>query len=134
MVLACTACGRLSKKEYIRQGDAICRATNAAVDKTPVPAKTDVRATADYLRTTSKLLLAQVDRLSALKAPKVDEPRLADVYQRERDALTQLQTAANQFQLGGETTAQVTANQADSALIEVRQDLQGYGFQDCANQ
>ena len=99
-----------------------------------MPNKNDVRATADYLRNTARLLSAQDDQLQALKAPKQDQPRLSDVFRRQRDALTQLQNAANQYQLGDATTAQDTVKQAESALVEVRQDLQGYGFQDCANQ
>ena len=129
-----TGCGRLNKKDFIKKGDAICRQTNATAAKTPIPSKTDIRATADYLRSNSKLLIAQADRLDALKPPKQDEPRLRDVFNRERDALNLLQTAANQYQLGDPETAQATANNAGSALIVVRQDLQGYGFQDCANQ
>ncbi len=133
--LASTAgCGRPSKKEYIKSADAICRATNAEAAKTPVPDKKDVRGTADYLRTTSRLLQAQTDKLEALEAPKRDEPRLRDVWRRERAALDQLQTAANQYQLSDSVNAQATANNASTALLEVRQDLQGYGFQDCANQ
>lgn len=127
-------CGRLSKKDFVRKGDTICRATNAESIKTPVPDKTNVRATADYLRTQSKLLIAQADRIDALKAPKQDEPRLRDVFQRQRDSLTQLQKAADQYQLGDEATATATANTANQALLVVRQDLQGYGFQDCAQQ
>jgi hypothetical protein len=129
-----TGCGRLSKKDYVHKADAICRATNAQSIKTPVPDKTNVRATADYLRSQSKVLIAQTDRIDALKAPKQDEPRLRDVFRRQRDALTQLQTAADQYQLGDETTATTTANTANQALLEVRQDLQGYGFVDCAQQ
>lgn len=128
------ACDRPSKKEYIKAGDAICRATNAESAKTPVPAKADVRATAEYLRTTSRLLQAQAGRLEALKAPKRDEPRLRDVYRRQRDALQQLQTAADQYQLSDALNAQFTANTASTRLLEVRQDFQGYGFVDCANQ
>ncbi|MDQ1634508.1 MAG: hypothetical protein QOJ32_1317 [Frankiaceae bacterium] len=127
-------CGRLSKKDYVRKADTICRATNVESAKTPVPDKTNVRATADYLRTQSKLLIGQADRLDALKGPKKDEPRLRDVFRRQRDALTQLQKAADQYQLGDETDATITANAANQALLEVRQDLQGYGFQDCATQ
>ena len=129
-----TGCGRLSRKDYVHKGDAICRATNAESMKTPVPDKTNVRATADYLRTQSKLLIAQADRIDALKAPKQDEPRLRDVFRRQRDALTQLQTAADQYQLGDETAANISTNSAKQALVEVRQDLQGYGSVDCAQQ
>jgi hypothetical protein len=102
--------------------------------KTPVPDKTNIRATADYLRMQSKLLIGQADRLDGLKAPKQDEPRLRDVFRRQRDALTQLQKAADQYQLGDQTTATITANSANQALLEVRQDLEGYGFKDCATQ
>jgi hypothetical protein len=133
-LLLVSGCGRLSKKEFIRKGDAICRSTNAEAAKTPVPDKTDIRGTADYLRATSKLLMAQDDRLDALQPPKQDQARLRDVFQRQRAALTTLQDAANKYQLGDQTLAQVTANNASTALVEVRQDLQGYGFQDCANQ
>jgi hypothetical protein len=129
-----TGCGRLSKKDYVKKADAICRTTNAESMKTPVPDKTNIRATADYLRMQSKLLIAQADRLDALKAPEQDEPRLRDVFRRQRDALTQLQKAADQYQLGDQTTATITANAANQALLEVRQDLEGYGFQDCAKQ
>jgi hypothetical protein len=133
-LLLASGCGRLSKKDFIRKGDAICRATNAEAAKTPVPAKTDIRSTADYLRETSRLLMAQDDRLDALKPPKQDQARLRDVFRRQRDGLAQLQTAADQYQLGDQDTAQVTANNANAALVEVRQDLQGYGFQDCSTQ
>lgn len=134
LVLLVSGCGRLSKKEFIRKGDAICRQTNAESAKTPVPDKKDIRATADYLRGTATLLMGQDDRLDALKPPKQDEPRLRDVFSRQRAALAQLQDAANKYQLGDQDVAQVTANNADTALLEVRQDLQGYGFQDCATQ
>lgn len=127
-------CGRLSKKEFIKKADAICQQTNVEADKTPLPSKTDVRATADYLRSSSKLLIAQADQIDKLSPPKQDEARLRDVFNRQRDALAQLQTAANQYQLGDPDTAQTTANNAGSALALVRQDLQAYGFQDCANQ
>jgi hypothetical protein len=127
-------CGRLSKKDYVRKADAICRATNAESAKTPVPDKTNVLATADYRRSQAKLLIAQADRIDALKAPKRDEPRLRDVFRRQRDALTQLQKAADQYQLGDETAANITTNSAKQALVEVRQDLQGYGSVDCAQQ
>lgn len=129
-----TGCGRLSKKDYVRKADGICRATNVEAMKTPVPDKTNVRATADYLRSQSKVLIAQADRIDALKGPEQDEPRLRDVFRRQRDALTQLQRAADQYQLGDETAATTTANTANQALLEVRQDLEGYGFQDCAKQ
>jgi hypothetical protein len=134
LLLLVSGCGRLTKREFIRKGDAICRQTNAASAKTPVPDPKDIRATADYLRTSSKLLMAQDDQLDALKPPKQDEPRLRDVFSRQRAALAQLQDAANQYQLGDQDTAQATANNADTALLEVRQDLQGYGFQDCSTQ
>jgi hypothetical protein len=127
-------CGRLTKKEFIKKADAICRQTNVEADKVPIPSKTDIRATADYLRSNSKLLIGQADRINNLSPPKQDEPRLRDVFNRQRDALTQLQTAANQYQLGDPETAQTTVNNAGSVLIVVRQDLQAYGFQDCANQ
>jgi hypothetical protein len=127
-------CGRLTKKEFIKKADAICRQTNVEADKVPIPSKTDIRATADYLRSNSKLLIGQADRINNLSPPKQDQPRLQDVFNRQRDALTQLQTAADQYQLGDPETAQATVNNAGSALIVVRQDLQGYGFQDCANQ
>jgi hypothetical protein len=129
-----TSCGRLTRKEFVKKADAICRQTNVDADKTPIPSKTDIRATADYLRSNSKLLIAQADRIDKLSPPKQDQARLRDVFNRQRDALTQLQTAADQYQLGDPDTAQATANNAGSALIVVRQDLQGYGFQDCANQ
>jgi hypothetical protein len=132
VLVAATGCGRLSKKDYIKQGDEICRRTNVEADKVPVPNKTDVRGTAEYLRTTSRLLVAQVDQLDRLKAPAKDEPRLHDVYRRFRDALTQQQNAANQYQLFDQDNAQITANNANAALAEIRQDLQGYGFQVCA--
>ncbi|HSP37813.1 MAG TPA: hypothetical protein VLR26_08670 [Frankiaceae bacterium] len=129
-----TGCGRLSKKEYIKKADAICRQSNTVSAKTPVPDKKNVRATADYLRANATLLIAQADSIDRLKAPKQDQPRLHDVFQRQRDALKVLQDAANQFQLGNTDIAQATANNANTALVEVRGDLQGYGFQDCANQ
>ena len=62
-----------------------------------------------------------------------DAPRLHDVLNRQRDALAQLTTAANQFQLGDTDVAQATANNADTALNTVKQDFQGYGLQDCAS-
>jgi hypothetical protein len=134
LVLVTSAgCGRLSKKDYIKKADAICRETNATVAKKPVPKKTDVRATAEYLRENAQLLTDQANRIDALKPPKKDEPRLHDVLNRQRDALAQLTTAANQFQLGDTDVAQATANNADSALTTVKQDLQGYGFKDCAS-
>jgi hypothetical protein len=133
--LASTAgCGSPSKKEYIKSGDAICRATNVEAAKRPVPDKADVRGTADYLRETSRLLKDQVDRLDALDAPERDEPRLRDVWRRQREALDQLKKAADQFQLADPVNAQATANNANTALLEIRQDLQGYGFADCGNQ
>jgi hypothetical protein len=133
-LLVVSGCGRLSKKEYIRKGDAICRATNAESAKLPIPDKNDIRGTSDFLRASSQLLMAQDDKLDALKPPKQDQARLRDVFQRQRDALAKQRDAANQYQLGDQTTAQMTANNANSALLEVRQDLQGYGFQDCASQ
>lgn len=134
LVLVTTAgCGRLSKKEYIRKADAICRQTNLEAAKTPVPDKANVRATADYLRANSKLLIAQADRIDALDPPKQDEARLHDVFNRQRDALSVLQTAANQFQLGDADIAQATANNANTALETVKQDLEGYGLRDCAS-
>lgn len=133
-LLLLAGCGGLSKEEYIQEADTICRATNVEAAKTPVPPKEDVRATADYLRSTSRLLIGQADRLARLDPPDQDEARLKDVFRRQRDALARLQDAANQYQLGDGINAQVTANNANSALLEIRQDLQGYGFKDCATQ
>lgn len=133
MVALLAGCGA-SKEDYIAKADAICRETNAEAAKTPTPDPKDTRATAEFLRTTSKLLIAQADRLDRLDAPEQDEPRLRDVLRRQRDALGQLQVAANQYQLLDANNAQITANNANSALLEVRQDFEGYGFQDCAKQ
>lgn len=133
-LLLLAGCGGPSKKEYIQEADTICRATNVEAARTPVPPKEDVRATADYLRSTAKLLVAQADRLDRLDPPDQDQPRLRDVLRRQRDALARLQDAANQYQLGDGINAQVTANNANSALLEIRQDLEGYGFKDCATQ
>lgn len=132
VLVGVSGCGRLSKKDYVKQADSICRQTNAAVTNRAVPNKTDVRATAEYLRDNANLLTDEANRLDALKAPKQDEPRLHDVFNRQRDALAQLQNAANQFQLGDTDLAQATVNNADTALSTVKEDLQGYGLTDCA--
>lgn len=132
-LVAVAGCGRLSKKDYLGKANAICRSTNAAVAKQPVPAKTDVRATADYLRDNAQLLTTEANQIDALKAPKQDEPRLHDVFNRQRDALSTLTTAANQFQLGDSEVAQATANNANTELDTVKQDLQAYGLTDCAS-
>jgi hypothetical protein len=133
VLVGVAGCGRLSKKDYIKKADAICRQTNAVVAKKPVPKKTDIRGTADYLRDTARLLTDEANQVDALKPPKKDQPRLHDVWNRQRDALAQLTTAANQFQIGDTDVAQATANNANSALGTVNLDLQGYGFQDCGN-
>ena len=132
LLVGLAGCGRLSKKDYIKKADAICRETNAVVAKKPVPKKTDIRATAEYLRDNAQLLTDQANRIDKFKPPKKDQPRLHDVWNRQRDALAQLTTAANQFQIGDTDVAQATANNADTALGTVKEDLQGYGFQDCA--
>ena len=133
VVVGVAGCGRLSKKDYVKKADAICHETNAVVARKPVPKKTDIRATAEYLRDNARLLTDQANRIDALKAPKKDAPRLHDVLNRQRDALALLTTAANQFQLGDTDVAQATANNADTALNTVKQDFQGYGLQDCAS-
>jgi hypothetical protein len=133
VVAAGAGCGRLSKKDYVTKANAICRQTNATVAKQPVPNKADVGATAEYLRDNATLLTTEANQIDALKAPKQDAPRLHDVFNRQRDGLSILQTAANQFALGDSDLSQATANNANTELNTVKQDLQAYGLTDCAS-
>ena len=67
VLVGVAGCGRLSKKDYVKKADAICHETNAVVARKPVPKKTDIRATAEYLRDNARLLTDQANRIDALR-------------------------------------------------------------------
>lgn len=123
--LVLTACGgggaRLSKDEYLKQADKICKGATTETDKIAAPASEN--ALPQYIAEVAKVAKKMLKDLRALDGPKADEKKVSAIYDAYEKALDAIVADPN---------ALMTAK--DSPFTEAGKQAQSYGFKECGSQ
>jgi hypothetical protein len=131
-VAGLTACASAPKKDtYLDRGDAICKQTAAAQAKLKAPPKGNLPATAHYLRASTDLVDAELQKLRKLARPSGDKTRLGDLLSREGDAIATLRRSADAAAAGQQKPASDLFTQGQGELSDVGAGLRDYGFAIC---
>lgn len=139
MVVVAAACGSggggtrasgatLSKQDFIKQGDAICKElSNSGPQEDPK----DAKAMADLLGPLIASAKAARDRFAALKAPSDGKQLQTDMVADIDKQIGEAQKAKDQAANGDKDGAEKTLSAIDTTDIDKR--ASDYGFKDCAS-
>ena len=125
-VVALGACGggggeRLSKADYIKQADAICKAATAATDKVAAPDSEE--GLPEYVGEIAKVADKMLKDLRALNGPAADEKTVDAIYDGYDQALKMITD---------DPSALMTLT--ESPFTEVEKQAQAYGFEECGSE
>ena len=123
--LAAGACGggtdRLSKDEYIKKADEICKAMSTKSDALDAP-----QSEADlgkYVGEVAKIAHTMLSDLRALNGPKSDEATVADVYDTYEKALDKIVKDPSSLM-----------TMTDNPFADAGKKAKAYGFKECGSE
>jgi hypothetical protein len=129
--LGAGACGsdepRLSKAEYVERGSAICSETSQRIEDAALAAFTarGEIPTADQIsdfaaETVAPTVQSEVERLSELRPPEIDQDRIEDLIQAGRDGVDQVRQDPT-----------VILSSADDGFGRYQELSDAYGLENC---
>ena len=128
---ASTGNGRLSKADFIAQGDAICEANVVKEKAVPQPSGSDVKAAASYLPQLLSIVADEDAKLRALKAPAADQATIDAALAELDSALADFRKAETAANAGNAATFQSESRAAQVPANDATTKLHAYGFQHC---
>ncbi len=123
--IALGACGggggdRLSKADYIKEADAICKAASDKTDALTAPETEDDIAA--YFEAAGKLEKDMLKDLRSLKGPSADEGTLAALYDDVEEAIDAILA-----------DPEAAMNLEEDPMAEVGERAEEYGFTECGS-
>ena len=125
------ASGRLSKADFIAQGDAICEANVVKEKAIPQPSRNDLKAVTSYLPRLLSIVTDEDAKLRALKAPAADQATLDAAFTELDTALAAFRKAESAANAGNSAAFQSAAQAAKAPSDDATTRLHAYGFQHC---
>ncbi|HEY3722383.1 MAG TPA: hypothetical protein VGN59_03375 [Acidimicrobiia bacterium] len=134
VVLVAAACGGgggTSKADYVKQANAVCRAAAKQVAALRIPGRADVTAMPKVAAEVVAVQRRALDRLRAIKPPKVDRPEIAKWVALVDQTIDQADLSAA-AQKHGEIQRAIAAN-ANGSTLDRRADeiARAYGLRMC---
>ncbi len=134
VALFAASCGggsdRLSKSDYIKQGDAICARAKSAVAALGAPPSTAAQFVL-YAAKAQPIFARELTDLKKLKAPQADEQKLKEMLAHVQDgvnAVSQAEAAAKANDAAQLSHAAEQIQTADKAASDI---ATAYGFHTC---
>lgn len=131
------ACGggsssRLSKPEYVRRAEAICRRLNKKAGAVPAPDQREPTSQAKAIGEIAKIQRAGVDELRRLAPPEADQATIDKWLGLVDQAIDQLQAVRAALKAGDSVTI-TRANDKGQALSDQADKIaRGYGLDQCS--
>ena len=123
--------GRLTKADFIAQGDAICVANVAKEQALPRPSSSDLRSVASYLTPLIAIVADEDAKLRALKPPAADQVTINAALSELDTALADFRKAESAASAGNSAGFQSEFQTAKGPSDDATAKLHAYGFQHC---
>lgn len=126
---------RLTKEEYIRQGDAICAESATKLEALAPPGEEATDEEIDRFNQQSEALVGEmVARFTALKAPLADKPTADQLNAVLDQMLAKERELTVADQAGDEAAATRADTEAEALSAQFAQVARAYGFVECSRE
>lgn len=127
----------LSKSEYLKQGNAICKAAGERVNKAfeavgeidPADLGEDAGKIADFFEETAAIFSGMIDDLDDLEPPSDDKGDVDEMLKTGRDGVDELRGAAEKIEEDGDLEA---LDDMGENLDEFDEKADEYGLDECS--
>ncbi len=131
LLVACGGGGGMSKADYVKQANAVCRDAAKQVAALRIPARADIASMPKAAANVVAVQRKAVDRLRAIRPPKHDRAEIAEWIALVDQTIDQADVSAR-AQKDDDITRAITANANGTALDRRADQLaRGYGLRMC---
>jgi hypothetical protein len=131
VLTACNGGGGVTKADYVRQANAVCRSTAKQIAVLEIPGRADVESMPQAAAEVVAVQRRSLDRLREIKVPKPDREQVARWIALVDQTIDQAELSASS-QRDGDIPRAITAN-ANGATLDQRADelAKRYGLTVC---
>ncbi|HEX2738115.1 MAG TPA: hypothetical protein VHP57_08270, partial [Acidimicrobiia bacterium] len=124
--------GRLSKPEYVRRAEAICRRLNKKAGAVPEPDQHEPTSQAKAIGEIAKIQRAGVDELRRLRPPEADQATIDKWLGLVDQTIDQLQAVRAALKAGDGVTITRADDKGRALSAQADKIARGYGLDQCS--
>lgn len=132
VVVACGGEERLSKREFLRQADAICATYERRLDTVPRPRT--LRDVPPFIERGLPLAKEELAKLEELRPPEGDEAEVERLLTQVKETIAELERLRDAAAARDRAAAQAAAARVEEASDRAAKLAREYGFAECGSE